>query len=199
MDNKEDKRELILNTAEMLFEKYGYNKTSMEDIASEAFIGKGTIYYYFKTKEDIFLELAKHYHKKIFSQLNIELEKCKTFDEKFKLMIKLPISHAVKTYPVYYDALQTHTKSLLRKMCDFKNEKIGLYFDLMKNVLIEAQQNNEINEDLDVGKLISLLIRRFLIGDDNVNININKEDFEQGLKDHDIFIDIILYGIKKRS
>ncbi|MCB5250528.1 MAG: TetR/AcrR family transcriptional regulator [Candidatus Cloacimonadales bacterium] len=199
MDNKEDKRELILNTADRLFEKYGYSKTSMDDIASEAFIGKGTIYYYYKTKEDIFLELAKYYHKKIFNRLYQELEKCNSFDDQFKLMINLPLSYAIKSYPVYYEAIQTHSKSLLTKISDFKKEKTALYFNLLKDLFIEAQAKGEIVKTLDVERLISFLLRRILIGDDNIHFKYSKDSLKNMLKDHELIIDIILYGIKKRS
>jgi len=51
---KEGKRELILQIARKLFTRYGLKKTSVDDIATEARIGKATIYYYFKSKQEIF-------------------------------------------------------------------------------------------------------------------------------------------------
>lgn len=51
---KEDKKEIILQIARKLFTRYGLKKTSVDDIASEAKIGKATIYYYFKSKQEIF-------------------------------------------------------------------------------------------------------------------------------------------------
>lgn len=44
----------ILEAARSLFAKYGYKKTTMEDIALELHKGKSSLYYYFKNKEDIF-------------------------------------------------------------------------------------------------------------------------------------------------
>jgi len=52
------KEEIIRNeviiTAQRLFQKYGYSKTTMEDIAKAMDRGKSTIYYYFKSKDEIF-------------------------------------------------------------------------------------------------------------------------------------------------
>ena len=48
------KSEIILQMARKLFARYGLKKTSMDDIAAEAKIGKATIYYYFKSKQEIF-------------------------------------------------------------------------------------------------------------------------------------------------
>ena len=44
----------ILKAAERMFQKWGSNKTTMEDIAREAGKGKSTLYYYYQSKEEIF-------------------------------------------------------------------------------------------------------------------------------------------------
>lgn len=51
-DGKVRKNE-ILNIAESLFYSKGYNKTTINDILNESGIAKGTLYYYFKSKEEI--------------------------------------------------------------------------------------------------------------------------------------------------
>ena len=54
-----DKREAILTAAFALFGHYGYRRTSIDDIDREAGIAKGTVYLYFKSKEEIFRALAQ--------------------------------------------------------------------------------------------------------------------------------------------
>ncbi len=54
------KSEIILQMARKLFARYGLKKTSMDDIAAEAKIGKATIYYYFKSKQEIFKTVVDH-------------------------------------------------------------------------------------------------------------------------------------------
>jgi AcrR family transcriptional regulator len=54
-----DKREAILAAASSLFGNYGYRRTSIDDIAQEAGIAKGTVYLYFKSKEEIFRALSQ--------------------------------------------------------------------------------------------------------------------------------------------
>jgi AcrR family transcriptional regulator len=48
-------RDAILNAAERLLAHYGYRKTTLDDIAREAGIGKGTVYLYFPSKEEVAL------------------------------------------------------------------------------------------------------------------------------------------------
>jgi AcrR family transcriptional regulator len=50
----------ILASAKRLFAQFGPKKTTMEEIAQEAGVGKGTIYYYFTDKADIFLQVIKN-------------------------------------------------------------------------------------------------------------------------------------------
>ncbi len=52
-------RELIQKTALKIFGKKGLKKTTMDDIAREARIGKGTIYHYYESKEQMFCDLLE--------------------------------------------------------------------------------------------------------------------------------------------
>ncbi|KJF44481.1 MULTISPECIES: TetR/AcrR family transcriptional regulator [Draconibacterium] len=53
--NKKDvNRENILKIAREIFSKYGYKKTTLDDIANAVRKGKSSLYYYFKSKEDLF-------------------------------------------------------------------------------------------------------------------------------------------------
>lgn len=54
MVNKEEIRESVLKVAQEIFTRYGFHKTTMDDIAKGMGKGKSSIYYYFSSKEDIF-------------------------------------------------------------------------------------------------------------------------------------------------
>ncbi len=55
---KEQRREAILDAAEKIFFSKGMNQTTMDDIAEEAELSKGTLYLYFSSKEDLYLGIA---------------------------------------------------------------------------------------------------------------------------------------------
>src|SRR6516225_3161237 len=50
-----DVRDALLDAMERLLARYGYKKTTMDDLAREARIGKGTIYLHFPSKEEVAL------------------------------------------------------------------------------------------------------------------------------------------------
>jgi AcrR family transcriptional regulator len=53
----EKKRQLIAATAARLFATLPYHKVKLDDVAAEAGVGKGTLYVYFKSKEDLYFWL----------------------------------------------------------------------------------------------------------------------------------------------
>ncbi len=52
-----EREERILDAAAELIQRWGYKKTTIEDIARRAEVGKGTIYLHWKTREDLFIAL----------------------------------------------------------------------------------------------------------------------------------------------
>ncbi len=54
MVNKEEFRKKVIVTAGQIFSRYGFRKTTMDEIARELKMGKSSIYYYFESKEEIF-------------------------------------------------------------------------------------------------------------------------------------------------
>jgi len=55
--DQEEKRRTILRAALAVFARKGYERATISDIASEAGIGKGVVYDYFRSKEDLFADL----------------------------------------------------------------------------------------------------------------------------------------------
>lgn len=78
MKKQDDTRYIILNIAEQLFNTFGYDKTSMDDIANSAHKAKRSIYNHFQSKEELFksvvsmeLEHAKKKLGHIFDNKNL--------------------------------------------------------------------------------------------------------------------------------
>lgn len=57
--SKEQTKEKILTVASRIFGKYGFQKTTVDEIARTAHKAKGSVYYYFKSKEDLFLAVVQ--------------------------------------------------------------------------------------------------------------------------------------------
>lgn len=57
---KRDARHIILDNAAKVFSQYGYKKTTINDIARTVGKGKSSVYYYFESKEDIFMAIVQN-------------------------------------------------------------------------------------------------------------------------------------------
>jgi len=65
-----DVRNIIIESATKYFSKYGFYKTTMDEIAKHIHKAKGVLYYYFKSKEELFNEVLKHELNNVKSELN---------------------------------------------------------------------------------------------------------------------------------
>jgi len=63
-----DKRNRIINAALNVFSKDGYQNSKIEDIAKTADIGKGTLYEYFSSKEELFLHVFTNFKESVLSK-----------------------------------------------------------------------------------------------------------------------------------
>ncbi len=92
----EDKEKRILESAHNFFFRYGYKKTSLDEVAEDAGIGKGTIYNYFKNKEDLFIRHAESVQDEMFKELDEKQALIKGADEKLVLFTLHAIRHIRK-------------------------------------------------------------------------------------------------------
>ena len=67
---RERRRQQIIVAAKRVFSEKGFSKTTMEDIAREAELSPGTLYLYFKNKDELYASLSL----RILQYLNIRLE-----------------------------------------------------------------------------------------------------------------------------
>lgn len=70
----EHKRQLIIDTAARLFASQPFHKVRLDDIASAAKLGKGTLYIYFDSKEDLYFALIYEGFARVVDGLRAELE-----------------------------------------------------------------------------------------------------------------------------
>jgi len=71
--DKKEKKEKILNAAVHVFSKKGLKDTKISDISEEAGIGKGTVYEYFKSKDEVFTATFDFFIKKFEEIISLRL------------------------------------------------------------------------------------------------------------------------------
>jgi TetR/AcrR family fatty acid metabolism transcriptional regulator len=97
----------ILETAADLFGESGYNAVRMEDIATRAGVAKGTLYLYFKNKDDLFLALILRRMTDLLQQIRHKASTAATPEAKLKILVHECID---------YFSSQPHIFAVLEKL-----------------------------------------------------------------------------------
>lgn len=65
-----ERKEQIMNAAEVVFSKKGLDQTRMDDIAEETGLSKGTLYLYFKNKDSLIIAILERIFSGVFKQID---------------------------------------------------------------------------------------------------------------------------------
>lgn len=90
------RKEEILKSALSLLAEKGYHGTTMEDIASHLLMTKGSIYYYFKDKQDLVYQSQVKILQKSIENINEVKQQNLTIPEKLETTVALHIEYAVR-------------------------------------------------------------------------------------------------------
>jgi AcrR family transcriptional regulator len=153
---KTEVKEKIVQAAITTFSKYGYDKTRMDDIAKSAKLGKGTLYLYFKSKEELFYDISENSIKELKEQLS------KLFSKKEDL-----VHDAEKFYDQYRNLIHDSEKVSFEIIAESsRNPKLrkALYeqrmkvYDIVIDYLRRQIEKGFFRKDMDVNAIASGLV-----------------------------------------
>ena len=91
----------LLNAAEEVFVRDGYEAAQLDEIAARAERSKGAVYTHFKSKEDLFLALFEHRTREYIDRLMENMGKCETLEERHQVFRDFFIGLAGdRTWPI---------------------------------------------------------------------------------------------------
>lgn len=131
---REDIHDLILDAADRLLARYGYRKMTIDDLANEVGIGKGTVYLHFKNKEDVALSRID----RVIERLTTELKKVANSDgeavARLRSMLMLRVIYR-------FDSVQHYTESINQVMAAIRPallERRKHYFEAEARIIAEV-------------------------------------------------------------
>jgi AcrR family transcriptional regulator len=111
--DRENMEDRIIDGWDRLLARYGYRKLTMDDLASEVGIGKGTIYLYFRSKEDLVYSHIDRVVRQLIERLKRVLRSTLSPGDKLREMIVLRVMFR-------FDAVQDFPESLSEMFRDFR-------------------------------------------------------------------------------
>jgi len=192
---RDEVREQLVQAARQVFVRFGYKKTALDDIAREARKGKSTIYYYFKSKDDIFKAVidaeAEIRAKTIDDQISIiddPQQKLKTYI--YVRMLTL------KKVGNYYEAIKNDLLDNLYFVNSLRTNHFDAEINLVKELLLEGIEKEVYtiqNPEL-TAKTIVTLLQGFEVP--LILKNLSDEELQKSV---DEMLNILFFGIVSKK
>lgn len=196
-----EKAEQILEIAQRRFGIYGFEKTSMQDIADDLKMTKGSIYYYFPCKEDLFIAVIEKEQNDFLKK--IRSEELNADDNagclKNYAVIRLSYFRTLLNLARLRQESFSEIKPVIRQSLNDFREKEK---EIIKQILEKGTNEGEfhINDPGNAAELFLDLLRglRNVLLKDKKTMIINDDEFDLWLKKTTDFTDIYIKGLKCR-
>jgi len=154
---KADKHHRILDAAIKVFAEQGFFRSTISQIAKEAGVADGTIYLYFKNKDDILLQFYSYKTRKIFNKFNEAVEKTEDSGEKFRNLIRCHLREFQRDRNMAVVFMAEARKGQL--LDSFADELTKMYLDIVGEVVELGQAEGRFRKDLYLS-----LVKRYVLG-----------------------------------
>ena len=186
-----DKYRRILEAAITVFADQGYFQSTIAQIAKEAGVADGTIYLYFKNKDDILVQFYQYKTRQIFERFRDAVSQPATAEEKLRCLIHVHLQEFQKdrNMAIVYQA-ETHQNRRLGN--EQIKEMSKMYRDIVSEVVELGQEEGTIRKDLYMG-----LVKRFINGavDEVINSWIHSGGQYDLVSMADPLVDLFIRGI----
>jgi AcrR family transcriptional regulator len=158
--NKLQKRRRIYQVARRLFEKQGYDSTTMRQIARAADVGEGTVFLYAKDKRELLFRIFKDDLIALFEEAFQDVPPKAAFLEQLLafttpvLQFLLPHGALARIMVRENFNLTGHAADEFEDLRSSMNEKFG-------RILRDAQQRGEVRRELDLSELVDAIWANF--------------------------------------
>lgn len=156
--NNEDKRERILRAATQVFAQHGFYKSKISEIARLADVADGTIYLYFKNKDDLLICLFEEEMNKIIRTMKEEVAAAEGTENKIKTFIKAHLDLIAGNRELA-EVLQIELRQSHKFMKEYMGTKLNDYLNIISSIIIHGQKNGELRSDIVPG-----IAKRILFG-----------------------------------
>ena len=152
-------RNSIIEVATETFGRYGFRKTTMDEIAMAARKGKSSLYYYFKSKEEVFQAVVEREASVLFSRIENQVKEQADAREKFKAYVLVRMK-GLRDFVNYYDALKNDFLSkidFIETIRGRHDQKEQAFIAAILKEGIKEGQFRELNVDLTARTVVIAL------------------------------------------
>ena len=186
-----DKYKRFLEAAVKIFADLGFHQSTISQIAREAGVADGTIYLYFKNKDDILVQFFSYKTKQVFDRFKEAVDSTDIPVDKLRNLIHRHLSEFQRdrNMAIVYLAETRRKNRVVEKQIRIMSK---MYFDLVAEIIEQGQQDGTIRRELYLG-----LVKRFILGsvDEAVNTWLHSEGQYDLASMTDPLVDLFIRGI----
>lgn len=192
--NRKDKYHRILESAIKVFADHGFSQSTISQIAKEAGVADGTIYLYFKNKDDILVQFYQYKTRQIFERFKDVVRQAKTAEEKLRALIRVHLQEFQKdrNMAIVYQA-ETHQGH--RRNDENLKALSKMYRDIITDIVELGQAEGTFQKNLYLG-----LVKRMINGavDEVINAWVHSGEPYDLATMADPLVDLFMTGIMRR-
>ncbi len=178
-----------------VFARQGFFQSTISQIAKEAGVADGTIYLYFKNKDDILIQFFNYKTKQVFERLREEVDQANNALDKLRNLIRrhLVEFQVNRDMAVVYQ-VETHQSSRLAE--NQIREMAKMYFDIISEIVEQGQVEGTIRKSLYMG-----LVKRYIIGavDEVINTWLHAGGEYDLVSMADPLVELLINGIGRKN
>ena len=186
-----DKYDRILEAAVKVFAEQGFFQSTVSQIAREAGVADGTIYLYFKNKDDILVQFFSYKTRQVFARFRVEVDGADNAVDKLRNLVRRHLEEFQndRNMAMVYRA-ETHQNSRLVEAQIREMSK--MYLDIVSEIIEQGQKEGVIRRDLYLS-----LVKRFILGavDEVINTWIHSDGKYDLVTMADPLVDLFIRGI----
>lgn len=194
MRKKGIRKQQIIQAAIEVFSKSNFQNASISEIAQKADIAEGTIYQYFKNKEDLFFSIPAQKTKEFCEELDLHLQGIHDAVSKIRKLIWYYL-YFFKMNPDYARTLMLEMRVSKSFIQSKTYGSLKEFTDKVIEIIKEGQEEGIVRKDINL-----YLIRELVLGilEHRVTRWLLKEENYDLLENYSEVFDLIFNGIKNR-
>jgi AcrR family transcriptional regulator len=179
-----DPADRLLDAAEARFRRFGYKRTTVEDVATEAGTGKGSVYLHFDSKQDVYLAVVERSLEHFLAAAEAALPAAGASPDLLRSLVEVTIehySHDELLRSSLFGDTDLVAGEVAQLASDLQRDRIR---SLLRGVLTRGKAEGSVRHDIDVEAAASVLqesgwalVRTGLVSDDPAELETLLEAF----------------------
>lgn len=153
-----DKHQRILDAAVKVFARKGFFPSKVSEIAREAGVADGTIYLYFKNKDDLLISIFELKMQEVIVRFKNAIREKDNARSRLQCLIEMHLAE-FQAHPDLAAVFQVELRHSSRFMREYKKNELKQYLDIIGEIIDLGQREGSMRKGLPLG-----LVKRLVFG-----------------------------------